>query len=362
MTVRGPVSVYEIGTTSMHEHVLSDISVYRDVYRTESGDSLPWDIPFELATRGLVEQLGPHRSLENCRLDDEDTMTDELRQFAVGGGLTVLELSCAGVRGNPVGLRRISERTGVNIVASTGLYIEESWPSELRPADVDRLTEHMIGEIEQGIEGSGVRAGHIGEIGITTLSAGQERVLVAAAQAAVATGLSLTVHPGFEPATDGRRVLEILRRAGVDPTRVIVAHGDAFLVEHALRDLVLDPRRRRLRLDYHEELLAEGANISIDCFGHRWNLLDRGWLIESDVDRLAGVVALVRRGYSSQLVLGTDVCLRMLTRAGGGMGYAWLTDFVLPTLHRVGISDSTIRRMVHDTPARLLGRSVARLP
>ncbi len=88
-----------------------------------------------------------------------------------------------GSASDPLGLRRLPERTGVNIVASTGLYIEESWPEELRAADVDRLTEHMIGEVERGIGDTDVRAGHIGEIGLTTLSAKQERVLAAAAQA-----------------------------------------------------------------------------------------------------------------------------------------------------------------------------------
>ncbi|MCC6222498.1 MAG: hypothetical protein IT201_03290 [Thermoleophilia bacterium] len=355
-TVRGPLHAGAIGLTSMHEHVLCDLGVYRDVYRDDPADALPWALPFELGTRGLVEQHGPYRSQDNCRLDDEDVMAGELERFARGGGATVLELSCSGIRGDPLGLRRLSERTGVNIVASTGLYIEESWPEELRAADVDRLTEHMIGEVERGIGDTDVRAGHIGEIGLTTLSAKQERVLAAAAQAAVATGLSVTVHPGFEPGTDGRRAVALLERHGLDPARVVVAHGDAFLVEHGLRDLVLDPGRRSLRLGYHEELLSRGANISIDCFGHRWNLLDRDWLIESDADRLAGVVALVRRGYAAQLVLGTDVCFRMLTRAGGGLGYAWLTEFVLPTLRRVGISDGDIRRMTIESPARLLVR------
>lgn len=354
MTVLGPIAPDALGLTSMHEHVLCDTSAYRAVYPPADSEQPAGDLPFDPSMRGTLEQQGFFRSLENCRLDDRETMTQEVRWFADSGGAAMLELSCSGLRVDVEGLREVAQRTGVAIVASTGLYIEPSWPETLRAADVDQLTEHMIGELRDGIGDSGIRAGHIGEIGITDLSAAQERVLVAAAQAAAATGVSITVHPGFGIGSDGRRVLALLTRHGVDPSRVVLAHGDAFFVEHGLRDLVQRPESRGLSVRYHEEVLAAGATISVDCFGHAWSLLARDWVIESDWQRLAGLVELIRRGHSEQLVLGTDICFRLLTRAGGGHGYAWLTEFVLPFLRGLEVSDHDIRSMVHANPARLL--------
>ncbi len=50
---------------------------------------------------------------------------------------------------------------------------------------------------------------------------------------------------------------------------------------------------------------------------------------ESDWHRLAAVVELLKQGYGGQLVLGTDVFMKMLTRRGGGEGYCRLTRWAV---------------------------------
>jgi phosphotriesterase-related protein len=211
----------------------------------------------------------------------------------------------------------------------------------------------MVREIKEGIGDTGVKAGHV-KIAITDLSLRQERALRGAARAAKETGLSLTVHPGFGIGSDGRRIVEILLAEGLPAPRIVIAHADGFLVELNLQRLVLDPSSWGLRLDYHRALLARGVNLSIDCFGHMWSPEREGELIEHDWQRLAGVVALVREGYSPQLVLGTDTFLKILTRRGGGRGYARLPRYVLPTLRALGVSDFDIRQMTEVNPARIL--------
>ena len=106
----------------------------------------------------------------------------------------------------------------------------------------------------------------------------------------------------------------------------MLAHADAFFVEHDRRRLISEPAARQLGTDYHREVLDAGANISVDCFGHRWNIAPNHWVIETDIDRVTGLVALIEAGYAAQLVLGTDICFKLLTRRGGGLG--------LPAPHR----------------------------
>ena len=134
------------------------------------------------------------------------------------------------------------------------------------------------------------------------------------------------------------------------PERIVIGHGDAFFVESSLERLVDDPGSWGLRLDYHRELLARGYNLTIDCFGHDWGREDEGWVIETDWQRLAGLVALIGEGYADQLALGCDVFTRSLHRRGGGAGYRYLLDWVLPRLRERGVDDADDREADGDQP------------
>ena len=356
MTVLGPVTPDALGVTSMHEHVFCDLSCYRREYadQVRPQDEPAWGAPYGLELRGLLEHRGFFLNADNCRLDDPATMERELRAFASSGGRTLLDLSGDGLRLLPEELAGVSERSGVHVVASTGWYVEASWPEEIHRLSERELADRMVAELTVGIAGTGVRAGHIGEIGVTDLSAAQERVLRAAARASAETGAAITVHPGFGIGSDGRRVADLLIAAGAAPSRIVLAHGDAYFAEHRADRLALDADAWAISTTYHEELLARGVNLSVDCFGHRWNLERGAWIMETDHQRLAGLLRLVQAGFSRQIVLGTDVCMKLLTRAGGGRGYVRLTEDILPFLRELGVSDHDIRAMTVETPARLL--------
>lgn len=357
MTVSGPVSPGALGLTSMHEHVFCDLRAYRQVEVEVLAAHDGADVAYELSTRALMCDGAPFLSSDNCLLDDSEVMSAEVEGFHALGGRTMLELSCWGLRTDVAGIAEIAQQTGVNVVIGTGFYIGASWPAWASAMDEAELEEVMVSEIETGAGETGIQAGHIGEIGITDLGERDQRTLRAAARAAVRTGVSVTVHPGWEESCDGRMIAPILLGEGLAPERIILAHGDAFLVEHDLHRLVREPEQTwRLQLDYHEALLSQGVNISIDCFGHDWNIGPRRWLIETDVQRLAGVVALLERGYANQLVLGTDICFKMLTSAGGGRGYRHLVGWVLPKLRDLGVEQHVIDKLTVGNPARLLAR------
>ncbi len=265
-------------------------------------------------------------------------------------------MSTPGMRVDAAALPGISRRSGVQIVTGTGLYIARSRPERWREATIDSLTDWMVSEIEEGIDDTGVRAGQIGEIGIEKLDDGDRRLLRAAVRAAERTGVSISIHPGFEDGCDGRAIADVLEDEGCRPERVVIGHGDAFLSEHSFARLVDDPGSWTLRLDYHRELLARGYNLSIDCFGHDWGREDDGWVIETDWQRMAGLVALLREGHADQLAIGCDVFTRSLHRRGGGFGYRYLLDWVLPRLRERGIDEATIEKLTVANPARILSR------
>ncbi|MBA2240564.1 MAG: phosphotriesterase, partial [Solirubrobacterales bacterium] len=59
---------------------------------------------------------------------------------------------------------------------------------------------------------------------------------------------------------------------------------------------------------------------------------------------------------SDQLVIGCDVFTRSRHRRGGGLGYRYLLDWVLPQLRERGIDEATVEKLTVANPARLLAR------
>lgn len=384
MTVLGPIQPDELGFTSMHEHILYDGSVYRRRYEkllaidsqngeddqnttvsfgTLSSHKLPKDFPVKENDRLSLENIGLHRrnfflTWDAVSMDDEEVMTAEMMEFKSSGGNAIVDMSSPGLRSDLPAIKHISETTGVHVVTTTGLYTEDSWPEKFRNMTIEQFVNYMHKEAGEAIDDTGIRAGHL-KVAVTDLSKQQERLLRAAARVSNETGLSLTVHPGFLIGSDGSRIVKILIEEGMDLERLIVAHLQQFIVECDLRKLVEDPNSWGLKLDYAKNILDQGVNLSIDTFGHYWDVELLGFVRPTEWQKLAGLLALIKAGYSPQLVLGTDTFLKIQTRRFGGEGYARLTRFVVPFLKTQlsvfnCVSDFDIHKMTVENPARLL--------
>lgn len=363
-TVRGPIAASELGFTSMHEHVLCDATVFLRRHAALIPPNAPVapDDPISLENLGILRHAFI-LSRDAMDLRDEALMTAEAADFRATGGCSMVEMSAPGLRADPAGLRRISERTGVHIVATTGLHAEDSWPDRFRAMGVGDLAAFMRGEIEDGIGGTGIRAGHLKvaitdstAAGVTPFGERQRAALGAAVRASGETGLSLTVHPPLDAREAARAVVAAMRAAGMNPSRAVIAHAEMFFASQDIATLVSDPAASRVDVDFAKELLDAGFNVSVDSFGHLYDAEPLGRTFVADWQRLAGLVRLVSAGYASQIVLGTDVFLKILTRRRGGEGYTRLTAFAVPLLQRLGVAPEHIAAMTVGNPARILSR------
>lgn len=351
-TVAGKLAPSALGPTTMHEHVLTtggEIFRHRYLQRLPEASDDVWGEPLTLAGRGqLQHDFTAQRA--NLTLDDDETAVAELRELAQAGGRSLVEASGIGLRADPRRVAAAAIEAGLQVVMSTGFYCSDFWPDRYHQATVAELTELMVRELTDGIGDTGIRAGHI-KCGVKSLDQSEHRLLIAAVEASKRTGAPVTVHPG---SGTGRRIAGIMLDAGLDPGRIVLAHADAYLVENNLHRLVTDPASWVISLDYHHELLDLGVTLSFDCFGQNWAEPDLGLVIENDWQRLAAVTKLIREGHSSQLVLGTDVFLSMLTRRGGGHGYRHLFARILPWLRKAGVAEADIEQMTTKNPRRLL--------
>src|SRR5262249_36310438 len=92
-------------------------------------------------------------------LDDEAATIDELTQFRADGGGTIVDVTPVGIGRNPAELRRLAEVSRVRVVIATGWYRWMFHPPDVARRSVDQLADQMIRDIEQGVPGTGVRAG-----------------------------------------------------------------------------------------------------------------------------------------------------------------------------------------------------------
>ncbi|HYK28595.1 MAG TPA: hypothetical protein VEV61_11570 [Streptosporangiaceae bacterium] len=303
MSVTGQVDPAELGAVLPHEHVFTDL------VREYRGTGL---------------------------LNDEHLACAELERLRVAGGTALVDLTLDEIGRDPLALRRVAEATGVVIVMGSGHYrdpyIDHDW-FDRHP--VDAIADEIVRDIEQGARGTDVKAGIIGEIGANRawISAAEERSFRAAARAHRRTGLTISTHAARWPV--GIAQLDLLAEEGVDPRRVIIGHADTVPMP-----------------DYHLELARRGSYVSFDSIG-----TGTPYDLRRTVDY---VLALVRAGLGSQILLSHDVFLRGHLHADGGCGYAFvLTDF-LPMLTDAGLDREEARSLVTANPrAALTGVSQA---
>lgn len=298
MTVRGPIEAFEIGYTLCHEHLLCDL----------------WKI---VQTYDGI-------------LDDERLAIRELDAYREAGGRTVVDVTSGGLGRNPLALRRISEATNVNIVLGAAWYREGVYPSIVYELDSASLAECIVKEITEGVDGTDVRAGVIGEIGTERkfITPAQERVFRASARAHLRTGATIVTHTTHF----GELALEqiaLLREEGVKPTGIVISHlGDRMNRDHLLA------------------IARTGVYLGIDNIGY----LGDGY--PSDEVRAANVKMLIENGHLSQIMLSGDVCMKTHLHAYGGKGYDHVLLRFLPLLRKLDVTSEQLHAMTVINPGR----------
>jgi phosphotriesterase-related protein len=220
-----------------------------------------------------------------------------------------------------------AEKSGVNVVAATGLHQAAHYDRALLDGVRDRLADLFIGELTRGMDGG--RAPRAGMIkvagGFHGLDAHAEHVMTAAARAHHETGAPIGVH--LELGTAALDVLDLLcGELGVPAPRVILGHLNRSP----------DLRVQREAAEAGAYLAFDGpsrANHATD-----WRLLD-------------SLAALVDDGHGDQLLLGGDTTTAEARAVTGGPGMPYLLRRLRPALQRE-LGEETATRLFVTNPAR----------
>lgn len=349
VTVLGAVDPSMLGQTLMHEHLyllywipLDEPKRWktRGIERPTTEEQLEvWHEP--LTPSNLKRLMAREYYLLNkdaYTLKISDTLP-EVREFKRLGGSTIVDMPPIEEPRRPLKLVELSRQSNVHIIVGTSFYTPAWHPENIDQLSVNDLTHYMIKDIVQGMDGTGVKAGIIGEVPAVDLALGADtnnetRILRAAARASRLTGAALSLHTTFRDRPEMElmlhRGLDIIEEEGVDPSRVVMGHvRGAPHVDLALL----------------ERLLARGIYLQFDTLG------DPMRDSQPSVDAIA---SLIDRGYESQLLVSQDIYTKFHLRKFDGAGLVYVHTVLLPELRDNRVPAAAINHILVENPRRVL--------
>jgi len=301
ITTMGAKSADELGMILPHEHVFVDLR--------------------SMDTPGFAEA------------DPADVialMAPEIERARSLGISAIVECTPVGVGRRADILKAVSDATAYPLIVPTGIYREPWIPAWAQQASMDFLRDWMLGELQDEIEQSGVRAGWIklsaGDDGITPTEA---KILRAASAAGIVTDAVIGSHTirGWVV----KDQLDIIEAAGYRAERYLWIHTQAE------PDFAL-----------HVEIARRGAWIEYDSIGN-----------DDDAVHIERIQRVLDAGLGDQLLLSHDRGWYTPAEPRGGIPkpYTYLNEVFLPKLRAAGIDEATIHQLTVDNPFRAFARA-----
>ena len=306
-TVTGPIDVDKLGFTLCHEHL------YLGGWNNRIAD--PNWYNYEDGMNMIVGVL------KDAKKHGVDTIVD-CTTFNMGRDIQIL--------------KEASERTGVNIIASSGCMMDVSnWAQRI---PVENLTKLIIREITEGCQGTEIKCGVI-KCGIEDkLDDVTKKMLIACARASKETGVPIMAHCRPAGHEFGLKQIEIFKEEGVDLSKVVIGHyrnGDSF--------------------DYAKAVFDFGANIAIDQMNFNGHQLEHNMNVIPD---------LIEKGYVNQLFLSHDAVVVYNHSSWkdydhrtyinySPTSYSYIKRIIIPELRKRGVKEVDINKIFYSNIQRL---------
>ena len=163
----------------------------------------------------------------------------------------------------------------------------------------------------------------------------------AAAIANVETGLPVYIHT-YSWSRAGLDAIDLLLKEGVKPEDICLCHLDVTFD---------DP--------YIYASLDKGVYLEFDNFSKEFYFEPQdgafsGGPFATDVARVAKLKEIIEKGYTNQLLLANDLCLKGSLHRYGGWGYDHVFRNIVPMMRMENIAEEDIKQIVEINPKRFL--------
>ena len=333
-TVLGPIDPERLGVTLTHEHLLVDLSVLFKPLEWASEVDF-FRKPVSMETLGRIRHYGS-RNKDDSQLFDVPTAIDEAALYKQYGGDSLVDATSIGIARDPVGLSRISRATGVNVIMGASYYVAPAHPDTMSDVGEDEIVERIVADVTEGVDGTGIRSGVIGEVGCSwSLEENERKVLRASARAQRLTGAALSIHPGRDE-TAPLEIIEILSEAGADLGRTIMGHLDRTVF---LRDTL-------------RSIASSGCYMEWDLFGKEQSHYPLNTNIDmpSDAKRMDDIAWIASQGYGRKVLIAHDICAKHRLEKYGGHGYSYILGHIVPRMRARGYEQTAIDDILVNNP------------
>lgn len=296
-TVTGPISIDSMGLTLIHEHMLVDFigadSISPDRWNRDSVEAKV--LPYLM----------------------------EVKKFGVR---TILDCTPSYLAKDPLLLKTLSEKSGIQILTNTGFYGAvggKYLPDFVQTESAEQLAKRWIDEFENGIEGTGIKPGFI-KISVNeadTLSEIDQKLVKAAGLTNQNTGLTIASHTGtWKTAV---QEVKILQEMGVEPSE--------FVWVHAQNEPEFSNYKKAAKL---------GVWISLDGIG---------WAIDPYVERLFFAR---ENGFLDRILISHDAGWYDPAKPGGGdfQPFTNIFEKLIPVLNQRGFTDQDWDLLLKSNP------------
>ncbi len=294
-SVLGPLDTSKMGFTLAHEHIIS------------SGPGIYNDYP-ELLGANPMERV-----------------VDGLKITKKGGVDTICDLTTTDLGRDVKFLAEASRKSGVNIIATTGWWLDV--PRGFNGVSADQLAELFVKDVTVGIAGTDIKAGILkGASDMQGVTRELETVLRAVARAYKKTGVPIVVH-SYSPGRVGIQQVAILKEEGVPMNRVKFDHSNDTT-----------------DIEYLTWILEQGCYLGLDRYPGRNT---------SPFARTKTLKALIDAGYKDRLCVSHDSTIVRIQAANPEIpdgvrlranphGFLYIKNVVFPMLREMGLSEKAI--------------------
>ena len=338
-TVLGPVEPEALGVTLTHEHLFIDLTGVLPGRPTGAGWHDIYDEPLSADNVGLVRHhFVPNK--DTGRLSDLDVAITEATYFKRRGGGTLVDVTNPDIGRDPVNLAAVAHETDLNIVMGAGHYVDVAHPSDMDIRTEDDIVQEFVCDLTEGVDGTGIKSGIIGEIGCSwPLTDNERKVLRAAGRAQAMTGAPLLIHPGRSE-TAPLEIASVLDEVGTDLSHTIIGHLDRTIFERATL----------------KALAETGVYLEWDLFGREQHYYWANEAIDMphDGQRIADIARTIEQGYGDRIVVAHDICTKDRLLKYGGHGYFYLLARIVPRMRYRGYTEEQIDAILVGNPASAL--------
>lgn len=277
----------------------------------------------------MHEHMSLNLSPADMGTESFDLLCMDLKEAYRYGVRNIVDMTNQSMGRAPEYVKRLTEETGINIILSTGHYLEDFIDDTILEKTPEEIADEAIRDLTVGIGESGMKAGIIGEIAWSYPGPRKKELkswegMCIAAQR---TGATVSTHPSHGELQIPQA--EYLLSHGIAPEKIVIGHIEFYMSDDSLK-----------------RLLNMGIFIGLDMIGKK-----AGWCDEYRADTVRKIK---EWGLLDHVLLSMDICRKEDLKSAGGYGYAYMFESFIPMLKKRGITEDDIELMLKKNPVNSL--------